>query len=81
MGEMKPSTRVRPPAEIDEDRAACDAAFAKACRFSGGCDLVEVMVAFNFWPLGKNRREMKLVKMKLPVFGREEGEFCPCFFL
>ena len=81
MGEMKPSTRVRPPAEIDEDQAACDAAFAKACRFSRGCDLVEEMVAFNFWPLGKNRSEMKLVKMKLPVFDREEGEFCPCFFL
>ena len=24
---------------------------------------------------------MTLVKMKLPVFGSEEGEFCPCFYL
>lgn len=80
MGEMKPSTRVRPPTEIDEDRAACDAAFAKACCFSGGRDLVEEMAASNFWSLGKNRLEMRLVKMKRPVFGNVEGEFCPCFF-
>ena len=69
MGDMRPSTRVRPPAEVDADRIACDAAFAKAYHFSGGHDLVEEMVASNFWPLGKFRPEMKLVKMKLPVFG------------
>lgn len=48
MEEMKPSAQVRPPAVIDTEPAACDAAFAKACRFSGGCDLV----ALGFGPLG-----------------------------
>ena len=24
---------------------------------------------------------MTLVRMKLPVFGSTEGEFCPCFYL
>lgn len=81
MGVMKPCTHVGPPAEIDEDRAACDIAFAKAYHFFRARDLVEEMVASNFWPLGKNRPEMKLVKMKLPVFGSEDGEFCPSFFL
>ena len=78
---MRPSTWVRPPTEVDTDRVACDAAFAKACRFFGGRDLVEEMVASIFWPLGKFRPEMKLVKMKLLVFGSEEGKFVPCFNL
>ena len=55
MGGMKPSTRVRPPTEVDAERAVCDAAFGKACRFSAGHDLVEEMVVSNFWPLGKHR--------------------------
>ena len=42
---------------------------------------MEEMVASNFWLLGKFRPEMKLVKMKLPVFGSEEGKFVPCFNL
>ena len=81
MGEMKPSTYVRPPSEVDAERAACDAAFGKAYCFSRGRDLVEEMVVSNFWPLGKHRPWMTLVRMKLPVFGSTEGEFCPCFYL
>ena len=48
MGEMKPATRVRPPSDVDVERAACDDAFGKACRFSRGWDLVEEMVVSNF---------------------------------
>ena len=81
IGEMKPSTRMRTPSEVDAERAACDAAFAKACRFSEGRDLVEEVVVSNFWPLGKHRPRMTLVRMKLPVFGSAEREFCPCFYL
>ena len=78
MGEMKPSTRVRPPSEVDAERAACDATFVKAYHFSGGRDLVEEMVVSN---LGKHRPWMTLVRMKLPVFGSVEGAFCPSFYL
>jgi hypothetical protein len=81
MGDMRPSNRVRPLAEVDADWAAYNAAFAKAYHFFGGHDLVKEMEASNFWPLGKFRIEMKLVKMKLLVFGSEEGEFVPCFNL
>ena len=81
IGEMKPSTHVRTPSEVDAERAACDTAFAKACRFSEGRDLVEEMVVSNFWPLGKHRPRMTLVRMKLPVFGSAEREFCPYFYL
>ena len=48
MGEMKPSTYVRPPSEVDAERAACDAAFGKACHFFRSRDLVEEMVVSNF---------------------------------
>lgn len=72
---------MRPPSEVDAERAACDVAFGKACRFSGGHDLIEEMVVSNFWPLGRHRPQMSLMKMKLLVFGSEEGEFCPCFYL
>ena len=58
MGDMKPLTHVRPPMEVDAERAACDAAFSKACRFSRGHDLVEEMVVSNFWPLGKHSPRM-----------------------
>ena len=56
-------------------------AFGKACRFSRGRDLVEEMVVSNFWPLGKHRPRMTIVRMKLPVFGSVEGELCSCFYL
>ena len=49
--------------------------------FSEVTTFVEEMVSSNFWPLGKFRLEMKLVKMKLPVFNSEEGEFVPYFNL
>lgn len=43
---------------------------------------MEEMVASKFWPPGKkNRPEMKLERMKLPVFDIEEGILCPCFGL
>ena len=42
---------------------------------------VEEMVVSNFWPLGKHRPRMTLVRMKLPVFGSAEREFCPYFYL
>lgn len=78
---MRPCYRVRPLTAVDAERAACDAAFAKACRYSSGRDIVEEMVLSEFWPLGKYRPEMTLVKMKLLVFGSEDGEYVPCFKL
>lgn len=73
MTEMWPSARVK--AGSDPARKACDIAFALAYRYSRGHDLVEEMVASMFWPSGKNRLEMKLEKVKLPTFGKEDGVF------
>jgi hypothetical protein len=53
MSEMAPLSKVNPPAEITPEREACERAIALACRYSGGQDLVEEMVASNFWPLRK----------------------------
>ena len=72
---------MRPLAEVDAERTACDTAFDNASRFSRGRDLIKEMVVLNFWPLGKHRPQMTLVRMKLLVFSSAEGEFCPCFYL
>jgi hypothetical protein len=54
MSEMRPLAKVSHPEERTPKREACDKAFALACRYSGGQDLVEEMVACNFWPLRKS---------------------------
>ena len=48
MEEMAPLTRVDPPEEVSPTREACDQAFAAACRYSGGRDLVEEIMASNY---------------------------------
>ena len=53
MEEMAPHTRVDPPEEMSPARKACDWAFTAACRYSGGRDLVEEIMASNYWPWAK----------------------------
>ena len=48
MEEMAPHMRVDPPKEASPVREACDQAFAAACRYSGGRDLVEEIMASNY---------------------------------
>ena len=52
MKELKPIYKADPSSEMSEEHKACDKAFALACYYSGGRDLVEEMVASDFWPLG-----------------------------
>ena len=47
MTPMKPSTQGTPRPGTAEAREAFDKAFALSCRYSGGRDLVEEMVAAN----------------------------------
>ena len=56
-----------------EGREACDRAFALACWYSRGWDLVEEMVAANYWPLGRNRSAMTIEMVNLPVFDEGVG--------
>ena len=58
--EMAPHTRVDPPEEVSPTWEACDQAFAATCRYSGGRDLVEEIMASNYWPLGKNNPAFQL---------------------
>jgi len=44
MKEMKPVYKVDPSSKVTEEHKACDKAFAMACHYSGGRDLVEEMV-------------------------------------
>ena len=48
MTEMKPLAKVTPSEEMMPHRDACNKAFALACRYSRGCDLIEEMVATKF---------------------------------
>ena len=60
MEEMAPHTRVDPSEEMSPAREACDRAFAAACRYSGGRDLVEEIMASNYWPLGRDNPAFRL---------------------
>lgn len=73
MTEMDPYTSVHPLEEISDERAACEKVFALACRYSSGRDLVEEMVAANYWPLVKGRASFKLENVNVPVYGVAEG--------
>ena len=66
MREMKPLSKVEPSAEMLEDR---DKAFTLACRYLGGHDLVEEMVAFDFWKLGCQNEDFKIEMVQVPVLG------------
>jgi hypothetical protein len=79
VGPMKPSTQMPPSSEVSTEREACNGAFALACRYSGGQDLVEEMVASKCWPLGRNRPSMRIEMVNLPVFGEDVGVLFPCF--
>jgi hypothetical protein len=37
------------------------------------------MVASKCWPLGRNRPLFMLERVKLPIFGEEDGIPFPCF--
>ena len=72
MTEMKPLTKVNPSEEMTPQREAYDKAFALACRYSRGHDLVEEMVASNCCPLRKSRHSFKIEKVNIPVYGPTE---------
>jgi hypothetical protein len=48
MSDMSPLSRVNPSTEVTPEREACDRAFALACCYSRGHDLIEEMVASNY---------------------------------
>lgn len=69
MTPMKPSAQGTPGSRTSEGCEACDEAFALAYRYSEGWDLVEEMVAANYWLHGRNRPTMTIEMVNLPVFG------------
>jgi hypothetical protein len=79
MKELKPIYKVDPSKPMSEERRACDQAFALACRFFGGRDLVEEMVAADYWPLGRRNDKFTIEMVQVPVFGPPEGLPFPQF--
>ena len=76
---MAPHTRVEPPEAVSLVREACDRAFALACRYSGGHDLVEEIMASDYWPLRRDNSSFRLETVAVPVFGPEAEIPFPCF--
>jgi len=72
MKELKPFSKVDPSQPMSEERLACDKAFALACRHFGGLDLVEEMVAADYWPLGRRTDKFTIEMVQVPVFGPPE---------
>jgi hypothetical protein len=79
MREMKPLSKVDPSVDQSEERKSCDKAFALACRYSGGLDLVEEMATSDFWLLGHQNEDFKIEIVQVPVFGPVEGLPFPRF--
>ena len=79
MDVMAPHTRVEPPEIVSPEREACERAFALACRYSGGRDLVEEIMAFNYWPLSRDNPPFQLETVQVLVFGPEAGIPFPRF--
>ena len=73
MDVMAPHTHVEPPEAVSPSREACERAFALACRYSRGRDLVEEIMASNYWPLSKDNPPFRLEMVKILVFGPEAG--------
>ena len=70
---MKPLMKEAPSSKVTPHRQACDKDFALACRYFGGRDLVEEMVAAWFWPLGKSRTSFNVEMVNLPIYGEAGG--------
>jgi len=83
MKELRPIYKVDPSKQLSEEqleaRLACDKAFALACRHSGGRDLIEEMVAADYWPLGRRTDEFTIEMVQVLVFGPSEGLPFPRF--
>lgn len=73
MSKMKPLSKVSPSEEVTPEREACKKAFALACWYSRGQDLIEEMVVSNCWPLGKGQPSFTIEMVHVPVYGPIEG--------
>jgi len=80
---LRPIHKVDPSKPVLEEqleaRLACDKAFALACQYSGGRDLVEEMVTADYWPLGRRTDEFTIEMVQVPVFGPPKGLPFPRF--
>jgi hypothetical protein len=79
MSEMKPLLKVAPSEEMTPEREAYDRAFALACHYFRGRDLVEEMVVSNYWPLGKRNPEFRIEIVNVLVYGPAGGVPFPRF--
>lgn len=77
MNTMAPKPRVEPKGGDSAAKDQCHSAFAQACKYSCGRDLVEEWVAADYSPLARNRRSFEIEAINIPVFGSSECVPCP----
>jgi hypothetical protein len=76
---MKPLAKVTPSEEVTPEREAYNRAFALACRYSRGRDIIEEMVASNCWPVGKGQPSFTIEMVNVPIYGPTDGVPFPRF--
>jgi hypothetical protein len=77
---MAPLSKVNPLVEIMPEREACDRAFALACLYSSGQDLVEEMVTSNFLATWEQRMKAFTSRWsRFPCLVRRRGSLFPRF--
>jgi hypothetical protein len=79
VSEMKPLAKVTPSEEVTPEREAYNRAFALACRYSRGRDIIEEMVASNCWPVGKGQPSFTIEMVNVPIYGPTDGVPFPRF--
>lgn len=79
MSAMKTTSRGAPAGDLDASSKACSEAFALACCYLGGRDLIEEMVASKYWPLYRDSAPVRLENVRLPIMSEPEGIPFPRF--
>lgn len=72
---VKPSSRKTPK------RVGCKRAFALACHYSGGHNLVEEIIASGRWPLDRDGKSFVLETVDVLIFRVAKGIPFPRFGL
>jgi hypothetical protein len=74
MSDMSLLSRVHPPTEVTPEIP-----LFLVCQYSRGRDLVEEMVAANFWQLERRNDSIRIEMIHVPIFGPAEGLPFPRF--
>lgn len=76
---MQTQSQGDPVGDRGEASEACTEAFSLACRYLGGRDLIEEIVATKYWPLYRDIDPIHIEKVRLPIMSEADGIPFPRF--